>query len=710
MKIVHIGAADGLAATLAERMVQEGNEVYLISDKPLSKEYKGLGRHRFFRIPRDSESYTKLIRSLSPDCVVFSGMNYTGDISSDQAEADVTLLARTLGVASVIPDSKFVLLSSTEVYGNTDGSASEATECVPNGERAMRFLREEQLVDLYRKQGLDTVTLRASQLYTNEPKEGELDFLSRGFTAARKKEGTLPAPMYQPLHAADLADAIKRVIDAGTDSVYNVTGGSHVTAQELIQMIFAHEGIQEHPVQWDNSSCVTLADSAKIRKELGWRDFRDLAEQMEQGASSAQAIHFSESRKDRRAKSARRFPVPVRQTIENVLLFLLFCTLSYVCREHPLFSQMNWLLMYVVVVAVSYNIPQAALASALSSAAYLIANHLGVQDLMQFTSIASSLLVIVEYFFFGIIISYTISILREEVRNIREDLEILRTDYQDLREINDENVLIKNEYEERLLTSKTGFPKLYSLISRLMVTEPDRILMETMRVISEMVGTSTVAVYQAQAGSPWLRLVGALNETSAMEGKSWNLSKVPHILNAVQSGEVYQGKFGSDEPAIVMPIMYHGTPEAVVLIRALPFESETLYHLNLLKTLSLLLGDTMEKALQYEELAKASYCIEGTDILKPESFRDRVKLAREKADMNWAEYCVVELKHAGTLKEAGAIVSQKLRATDCLGTNEEGRLFALLNNTGPDNIEHLRTRLKEVGVDAVPVTDASIWD
>lgn len=33
MKIAYIGTSDGLAETLAERMVQEGNDIYLLSDK-----------------------------------------------------------------------------------------------------------------------------------------------------------------------------------------------------------------------------------------------------------------------------------------------------------------------------------------------------------------------------------------------------------------------------------------------------------------------------------------------------------------------------------------------------------------------------------------------------------------------------------------------------------------------------------------------------
>lgn len=119
--------------------------------------------------------------------------------------------------------------------------------------------------------------------------------------------------------------------------------------------------------------------------------------------------------------------------------------------------------------------------------------------------------------------------------------------------------------------------------------------------------------------------------------------------------------------------------------------------------MSLLLRDSMEKALQYEELSREKHYVEGTDILKPEEFRKRVFLAGEKAEKCLAEYCVVELKYSGFLAEAAGAASKTLRVTDCLGTDGEGKLFALLNNTGPENLENLQKRLLACGVEAHPV-------
>ena len=324
-----------------------------------------------------------------------------------------------------------------------------------------------------------------------------------------------------------------------------------------------------------------------------------------------------------------------------------------------------------------------------------------------FYSYADTVLAFMQFITLGLIVSYTIGVLRQDAWSVRLDLEMLQEEYEDLKAVNEENVLIKNEYEERLLTSKTGFPKLYDLISRLMVQEPDRILMETMQVISELVHTDTVAVYQGQAGSPWLRLAGALGDNSVMDGKSWNLSDFPQIYNAMVRGELYQGELGSGEPAVVLPIVCQGVPRAVILIKTMRFECETLYHINLLKTLSLLLRDSMERALQYEELSREEQYMKDTDILKPEAFRKRVLLAGEKAKKRMAEYCLVELVYPGSMVETAVTVSQKLRVTDCIGTDEDGKLFVLLNNTGPENLEYLQNRLLTCGIETRPVMDES---
>ena len=696
MKIVYIGTGDALAEALAERMGQEGDDIYLLSDKALPKRPKGVSPHHFYRRPRKGEAFGKLLRSIAPDCVIFAGNSYIGSAREEESDEDVALLARTLRTVTVFPRVRFILLSSTEVYGNTEGKADESGECAAVSERGIRFIREEQLVDIYRKQhGMDAVILRASQLYTDRPREDSGDFLSRIFSAVVRPEGHMTAGVFQPLHVSDFVDAVKRVSEAGKQYIYNVCGSAEISARRLYQLACWRQDLQAPEIRWETPGCVTLADSGRIRQEMGWNDLHDLEEQLKKGEITYERVKAKD-----RAKKKWSIPTDLRQLVENLVLFEVFFLLTSVCGSNTVFSQIDWLMVYVIVVSVFYNIYQSALAAVLASGAYLYNRGLSLLAMATFYDYADTVVAFMEFISLGLVVSYTITTLRQDARSVRLDLGMLREEYEDLKAVNDENVLIKNEYEERLLTSKTGFPKLYDLVSRLMVEDPDRILMETMQVISDLVRTNTVAVYQGQGGSPWLRLVGALSDSSVMEGKSWNLSNFPRIYMAVARGELYQGEIGSGEPAVVLPIVCRDVPAAVILIKTLPYECETLYHVNLLKTMSLLLRDVMEKALQYEELSRAERYVEGTDILKPEAFRKQVRLAQEKADKSMSEYCMVELVYSGPLKEAAAVVSHTLRVADRLAADGEGAPYALLNNTGPESLEYLQTRLLSCGVEA----------
>lgn len=700
MKIAYIGTSDRLAETLAERMVQEGNEVYILSDKAFPKKAKGISLYRFYRIPRKGESFGKLLRSISPDCIIFAGNSYIGS-SQEESDADVALLTQTLRTAAAFPRRRFILLSSTEVYGNTVGRADESAECAAVDERGIRFIREEQLLEIYRKQyGMDAVILRASHLYSDCPEEAGDDFLSRSFSAAARAEKHMTADVFQPLHISDLVDAVKRAADTGERCIYNVCGSAEISAERLYQLVCWQQNFQEAEVRWEKSDCITLADSDLIRRELGWSDFRNLEEQLRRGE-----ITWKRAKAKSRVMKKWTIPTGIRQMAENLVLFEAFYLLTSFCSGDTLFSQIDWLMIYVIMIAVFYNIYQSALAALLASAAYLYGQGLSMTEMTTFYSYADTVLAFMQFITLGLIVSYTTGVLRQDSWSVRLDLDMLKDEYEDLKAVNEENVLIKNEYEERLLTSRTGFPKLYDLISHLMVQEPDRILMETMQVISELVRTDTVAVYQGQAESPWLRLVGAMGENSVMNGKSWNLSDFPHIYNAMARGELYQGELGSGEPAVVLPIVCRDIPRAVILIKFLPYECETLYHINLLKTLSLLLRDSMERALQYEELSREEQYMKDTDILKPEAFRKRVMLAVEKAEKRMAEYCLVELAYPGSMAEAAVSISQKLRVTDCLGTDRDEKLYALLNNTGPENLEYLQNRLLASGIKVSPVMD-----
>lgn len=697
VKIVYIGAADALAEALIERLGKEGNDAYLLSDQKLPRKKESGFKYRFYRNIQDSGALSKILASISPDHVIFAGDHYINSAYCEEEEEDVTQLAKVLRILSGMPKTKLALLSSIEVYGETKTPADENCERRPVTQRGLRFVREELLFELYRRQyGIEGVILRASQLYSDRAKEGEPDLLSAAFAQTDRLPSGEPIPdeVLQPLHVSDFADALHRVMNGGQQDVYNVCGSFQVQKRQLYHWVGQVLDFAGRDAGWTEAQHLTLGDSQRIKDEQEWTDFHSLEAQLTGGKIAYERLP---GEKKHRKKSG--LPSGVRRTLENLAVFAVFWGMEFLCQSHSLFSQIDWLLIYVILISLFLGIRQSSLAVILASGAYLLSQDLSILEMNNFYSYAGSVLIIMEFVFLGLVVSYTADMLRENLRNTAVELDMLREEHEDLKAINDENVLIKNEYEERLLDSRYGLPKLYHMISRLMVLEPDRIFMEIMSIISELVHTDTVAVYRVRTGSPYLRLINALNEGSVVGGRSWDVSPYPQIIRCMERGELYQGAFGSEEAAVTLPILHQGACVAVILIRKLPYESETLYHLNLLKTLSLLLRDSVGRALDYEELSRSEQYVEGTDVLKPEPFRKTVRLAAEKSEKHLAEYCLVEIPHSGSLEAAYGSVAPKLRTTDYFGVDEAGRLYALLNNTGAGDLERLQERLAADGVE-----------
>ena len=680
MKVIYIGTKDQLAEAFIERMDKEGNDVYFLSDAAFPRKVADVFKHRYYKSSLEGDRLAGVLKSIAPDCVVYAGKSYMGSADENEAEADITLLARTLRVVAGQEGVRFVLLSSVAVYGASGESVDEQGAVTPTDETGIHFMREEQLVEIYcKQQGLNAVILRASQLYAERAGDGLHDFLSRSFAEVEgSREGqTLPDELFYPLHVEDLVDALKRVMDYGRQGVYNVAGSFEMSRQRLYELVSQRLGVEAR-FSWSEAAKPQSVDSSLIKKELEWTDFRNLEDLLLHG----EITYEKKQEKTRTKKTDQKTGGAVRRTLENIVVFAVFAALYIACSSHSLFSQIDWMTIYVILISLFMGIRQSSFAVVLASAAYLAEQDLSILEMTNFYSYAGSVLAIMQYVFLGLSVSYVTDMLREELRDTRRELAQLGQEHEELKKINEENVLIKNEYEERLLDSKSGFPKLYNTVSRLMVLQPDRIFMEIIQVIAEMVHTDTVAVYRVNGDNPYLRLINALNERSAEGGKTWNISSCPRVRSALESGELYQGDIWNGEPAVVLPIIYQEHCVAAIMIRELPYNSQSLYYINLLKTLSLLLRESVGRALDYEELSREERYIEGTDILKPDVFYKNVLLAREKAQKHMAEYCVLEIVYAGDFGECYKEIASKLRTTDYFGAGHDGKIYVLLNNRG----------------------------
>lgn len=694
MKIAYVGEKDSLADTVIEKMRKEGHDVYFLSENNVSGNLQLALKSRFFRLSKNSKMFEKVFDSICPQVIVFAGCGYLNYGNSEWDENYLPLLSRVLSNAVRAKTQKFIFLSSSEVYGSTGKASVEGNIPMPTTQKGIMLVQGEYMVQQYcKKSDMVSVILRASDIYQDRCSDQSGDFLSWYIKRLKNDEQVQvdAEKILQPLHVSDFAEAIKRTLDEARSTIYNVAGSDTFTEVQLCEMLKEAFHLDARLTAVRHATAVYV-DSSFARKKLEWVDLKAFQTLLEAGT-----IQYREYQLPPRSEK-KRFPVSLRHVLENLVVFCVFLLVSMLADSHNLFTQIDWMLIYVVVISLFMGLRQSALAVVLASMYYLSKQNVSMLEMTNFYSYAGCILVIVEYIFFGIAISYTADMLREDLRDTKQSYNLLQDDFRELQKINEQNVAIKNEYEKRLLNSKESIPQLYALTEKLMVLSPDRIFMEILQVMAQLTESNTVAVYSVNPNSSYLRLVTALNDESAVMGKSWNISGNPRLQEAIEKGQLYQGDVWNGDLAVVLPIQYHMQSIAVIALRNIDYKNCTLYQMNLLKTIGRLVSEFVARAMDHEKITYRDRYIKDTFILKPQAFEEMLALAKEKKEKHFAEYSVLQMHVSGQPKQISEQLVSMFRAADHMGIDDAGNYYVLLSNTGEDMAKVVQGRLQKEGI------------
>lgn len=708
MKVAYIGNCDSLGAGIVERLVKEEHDVYVLSDVPDTKKNKSFSKSRNYQI-QNEEDLEPVFTSIRPNVVIYAGSGYAEEEWGMKQKKNLSLITAVLEECIRTKVETFVCFSSTEVYGNKAEEKVETVSLQPESRKGMWLLQEEHITQMYHeKYGLNTVILRLDSVFSNEVQVGSKSFLGQIAQSVLNGETVdIEEKMLQPVHISDVADAVKRVIESNKTAVYNVSSSFQIKKSDVIRKVCQAQGKEAKIAIKREQLSEVPVDNSRIKKEQEWTDFWQLEKLLEDKTIVFQKAEKREKKKEVKKEGMQK---GARRTLENLVLFLVFGMLYVFTGDHSLFSQVDWLLIYVVIISLCYGVKQGALAVGLSSVLYLVTQKGNILEMTNFYSYVENVLVIVQFVFFGIVVGYTVDTLREENRNKQQEMNLLNEAHEKLKSIHEKNVLVKNEYEKRVLDAKTSLPRLYSIINKINVLDVDRIFMEVLHVVEELLNTDTVCVYKVNPNTTYLRLIASLNDKSPMEGKSWNLAEFPEIGKAIENASIYEGDIWKKEPAMVLPVASSKGCEAVIVIKELPMESMSLYSVNLLRTLLILISETMEKALHYENAMRKERYIEDTDILCAKEFQKAVELAEEKKQRELADYGILKLDTGLDLAEAYEKVGSVFRQMDILGINENGELYVLLANASNQDISAVLERLKTKKIAAKEVDRFSIGE
>jgi nucleoside-diphosphate-sugar epimerase len=202
-----------------------------------------------------------------------------GDAFREYSSSNIDATARLLEVCREHALTRFVYASSSSVYGDADRyPVSESDVTRPISPYGVSKLAGEHLVRLYgRELALPTVALRFFTVYgpRQRPDMAFHRFIASAFSGERCRIFGDGEQTRDFTYVADTVRACRRAATGGEPgAVYNVSGGSRVTVNEVLELVAeftGRTGWWEHVGTEPGDPRHTGGDASLARTELGYQ-------------------------------------------------------------------------------------------------------------------------------------------------------------------------------------------------------------------------------------------------------------------------------------------------------------------------------------------------------------------------------------------------------------------------------------------------------
>ena len=715
-----IAGADGLFSdSLIARLKQEGCETFVITGDKSSEDHSNSGILETYHYEYDNYNVPFIIESTKVDVLIFTGAlddRFSWNTQSD-AIAYIGGLYNMLISASRSGVKRFIYLSTTDVYEQLDeGFIDETSSTRANGLRLMTILNGEEIVLRYRQESdMEVVVLRCSEVYgsfNNKVNRHSFCTTVCNNLLNGNKITINQNQKHDNVHISDLIELVYNIMKRDKPiphSVYNICSGNSLTEKMILWMITEITGRTEEALQNEDSILRKYEYSHELaKKELMFHQKYTFEEGLiEFVRQQMETVKEKANQKDRNLLGALRknlkdifgwfFPY-----LETFATFAAVQVIVNLFGNFVFFTVIDLYLLFVVFIAIIYGKGHtiAALLLSLGGKLFSSGEYSSLIDIAIDYKIYLWLLQL-------LVIGMGIGFIRDNYKQIigdnEEENKYLRAELAEIKDINYSNIRIKQIYESRLVNYKDSFAKIYSIVSKLDDLEPDKIMFAAVDVVSKIMRSNEVAIYSVNKGGDYARLTASsVNIRSNFNGrKSIQLDTMEEVIDSIRNKRIYVNRsLDQDKPSMAGGVYHDEKLESIIIIRSLPFEYTTLYHMNLFAVVLNLIAQALHRANYFINENQSNRYIENTSILTQQAFYNIVEIRKSGHDEQLADYYILELiTNDLSLKQMNDIIVPTLRQNDYLGLGYENKLYLLLANTTESEAEFVKTRLASKGID-----------
>ena len=699
MKVFIVGKYNTFLDEVIKKLHKENDKIYVLT----GENYRGGKPSRVFEqyiFPYTSDSIVEILDSVQPDVILFSGAydsNFQWQNIRNESMHYLSGLINIILSAESHKIKRFIYLSSHQVYENHSDTAilpdakTSATDytgiAIAQGEDLCRHFNETT--------ELDISILRVDNLYKTPQNLEEVNDICSILCLEAIKEGTITVNSNRTFSMLGVLDAAFGIYDfihatEHKDFIYNLSSAQPITEMDIANTIKSIDSSLTIKDDTQGGRHQIILDNTSFNEEFNFKVFHtydkiipEIYQKMRKNRKKYQASTEKKTQNQfiLRLKALFNALLPF---IENCIIFIPVFMINNRAVGSTYFDKLDFFLLYVLLFAGVYGTKQAIFSATLSMAGYCfrqLYNRTGIDLLIDH----NTYLWIAQLF----IVAMAVGRLRDSTKTIAydkdEEIKFLSSQLEDLVSINDSNNRIKNIYQNRILDYDDSLVKIYGITSELDSLEAGAVLFYAADIIGRILNTEDVAIYTIANGD-YCRLFSATSTKAKSLGKSVKYTNMPEMMAAIENHQVYVNKTMNEEyPLMASAIYRSGKPIELIMLWGLPFENMSVYQCNLLTVLGYMIYNSVERADRYLDALGTTY--------------------HDAMEKGFTEYVVLSVssERSMTYKEWSDTLSSKLRFSDYLGINKDGRVCVLLTNSNAMDAQFIIKRFAEMGIYCSPV-------
>ena len=730
MKVLLIGGYNSINASIVRKLGKERVRVYVLnSNRQTAGKFKDA--YEQYNFSYENPCVKEVFESVAPDIVLFSGAfdsNFDWDNGYREAVSYGAGLYNVLNAFALLNSGRFIYLSSYEAGQVSNDEYKDTTKDMDqfNSDDLMQYSKVhrakaiqngEQICESFRKTfNVRTMVIRINELCTSFDNNIDMyDECVRMVVEALKTNTiTIRSRHYSPLNLSDAVEFLYRTFikESFKHSMYFMGSDSSIDGEQLADLIdkkLNMETLKVLEYQEDKKMSFGLNDEIfDIRKEIDGKVFNDAkmcAEKVIDNVIANKAVVLeSENQKNKKNLSQRIWLYlsnifhALLPFIENMVVFIPFFMINNRVTDSQYFAKLDCYLLYVLFFAIFYGQQQAAFSAILSVGGYIFRQtyeRTGFDVAMDYNTYVW----IAQLMILGLSVGYLRDKLTSTKADNSDEIIYLESRLKDIEDINSVNVKLKNNMETQIVNQTDSLGKIYDITSSLDSDEPEEVFFHAAELVSQLMDCKSVAIYNVSNNS-YARLMSSTSALAKKLGNSIEYVKYGKMYDELANGNVYINKtLNKDYPLMAVAIIVDDKMQSIIMLWDISFEKMNLSYSNRLKVISFLIQNAVLRANKYIKVLESERYIEDSKVLDAQAFRKLIDAFLNARRKNLAECAIIRIScmKNHTVTQTGSVLEKLFRASDYMGSLNDGYLYVILSNTSNADASYVTKRIEDAG-------------